>query len=193
MSVDAVTVWKNIIVEAFKPKMGILGPEPQIEWIAVPRDYYNYKKGRYNNPHRVLAPIIFTKDNVTAGLADMVSRACPPPGWEMALGLEWACGQADTVVEMKNAYIFDGAPGLDLNELNPKLFNKIHEYFHVLKTDNSYHFYGKNPLPGSVEEPLKRAEIEKLVDLGWLQFSNERRGYVRVTHNVKGPITKVEP
>lgn len=147
---------------------------------------------RIGSYHKVQAPITVTRELVAdpsdGRFAELLQDRLKaiPEGHEMALGVTWMCGFKDTTTKYGNAQIFDGAPGLNLNDLPKKVTENLGK-FTILSTGNGYHFYLKNnPL-----EPFNvtmQSVQNRLIDKKWDDFRRITGGYIRVTSYVKGSI-----
>lgn len=145
--------------------------------------------------HKVQSPIVVTRGMVEAldapffaEVLDVKLRAIPE-GHEMALGVTWLCGFKDTTTKYGNAQIFDGAPGMNLEDLPKKVKENLGK-FTVLSTRNGYHFYLKADPLQQFNATMQSVQ-DRLIDKKWDDFRRITGGYIRVTSYVKGPILRV--
>lgn len=196
---DAINAFQSALKEAFDAN-------PKLKWIVVPLSIYapelkkNLMKTRNMSGyvdlefaeqyHQVQPPVVVTPDIAREGLLrSVLAMRRVQDGHEMALGIAWMCGFADTSTKYENAQIFDGAPDLDLSTLNKRDARGLEKYT-ILNTGNSYHFYLKgNPLVhlNYTEQQVRN----NLIDHQWDEYMRESGGYIRVSAFVKGGITKL--
>ena len=165
---------------------GDIFAEPRIirpAWLVVPVAAYvpGAQKSRYELRNEVLVPIYLGGVANLETLHDVLEAKAKKLRSDQELGVNatLALGWDNGVVVSHELEIYDGAP--KLTRVNKKTLEK----FNVLKTGNSYHFYAKGR--------AKLQDVVTQVDDDWLSFKHRGAGYIRVSQNVKGPITKWTP
>lgn len=178
VSPDAVAELQRVLGEVFERK--ILGSNPPAApaWVLIPLSaYVPGPKRKYELRNTPIAPIVLTSP---ARLQDLVESRTKDldSTQELAFNTLIVIGWTNGSVSTLELPVYDGAPGLQT------VPDKIHQHFGVLRTGDSFHFYGKGRVSSYHLDPHMRDEA-------WRRFCCEGAGYIRLTHNVKGPIVRV--
>lgn len=173
VSHDAIQQWQDSLKRLFEKQVA----DSKVSWIMLASS--RYKPGvdsAYDLRNSIMRPIVFSSSLDVDELPGIIERRAQAlaSDEELSLSVEVVVGWSSGVVVLYDMGIFDGAPGLS------DLIACDRTGFAVLKTGNGHHFY---KLRESTDVP------SSILDHKWIAFKSRGAGYIRVTSNVKGPIT----
>jgi hypothetical protein len=201
ISRDAAFEWQRTIEELFDRGVADDSRSVSPSWVLVPTAaYVPGALSKYELRNEVLTPMIFQSKTDVQGIEFLLEERALQlkPDQELGVNITVVIGWNNGRVNEIDLPIFDGAP--NLKNLDRRIIDhrKVIDKFNVLTTGNGCHFYAKDPGSGA-KDLLDRGRSpsgfpsKDLLDRGWYVFRNVSAGYIRVSQNVKGPITRWTP